>query len=122
MASDDPAESSFAKVGVVFYLEDLKEVSGQTDDRIKYVVQHKVSFVYTRPAPSRGKHRAGGTCPHAQPGCATPVGRLQLNTARRSSTHILLSFGPSILLPPLLLRAERKSRSRERRLFPKLTR
>jgi len=42
VASDDPAESSFAKVGVVFYLEDLKEVSGQTDDRIKYVVQHKV--------------------------------------------------------------------------------
>jgi len=55
VVSDDPAESSFAKVGVVFYLEDLKEVSGQTDDRIKYVVQHKVSFVYTRPAPSRGK-------------------------------------------------------------------
>jgi len=56
VASDDPAESSFAKVGVVFYLEDLKEVSGQTDDRIKYVVQHKVSFVYTRPAPSMGEN------------------------------------------------------------------
>lgn len=53
VASDDPAESSFAKVGVVFYLEDLKEVSGQTDDRIKYVVQHKVSVVYTSGSPSR---------------------------------------------------------------------
>jgi len=36
------AESELAEVGVVFYLEDLKEVSQQTNDAIKYVVQHKV--------------------------------------------------------------------------------
>jgi hypothetical protein len=57
IASDNPTESSFAKVGVVFYLEDLKEVSGQTDDRIKYVVQHKVSVVYTSGLPP-GEYRA----------------------------------------------------------------
>jgi len=35
-------EGTFAKVGVVFQLEDLKEVSEQTGDQIKYVCNHKV--------------------------------------------------------------------------------
>jgi len=35
-------QGTFAKVGVVFQLEDLKEVSEQTDDQVKYVCSHKV--------------------------------------------------------------------------------
>jgi Lon protease-like protein len=49
VAADDPTEHSFSSVGVVFYLEDLKEVSGQTDDRIKYVVSHKVRAAAPHP-------------------------------------------------------------------------
>lgn len=36
------AEGELAEVGVVLYLEDLKEVSQQTNDAIKYVVSHRV--------------------------------------------------------------------------------
>jgi len=35
-------EGTFAQTGVVFYLEDLKEVSEQTADQIKYICNHKV--------------------------------------------------------------------------------
>jgi len=35
-------DNRFAEVGVVFYLEDLKEVSEQTGDRIKFICSHKV--------------------------------------------------------------------------------
>jgi len=40
--SHPEVEGTFAKVGVVFQLEDLKEVSEQTGDQIKYVCNHKV--------------------------------------------------------------------------------
>ena len=33
---------TLAEVGVVLYLEDLKEVSQQTNDAVKYVCSHKV--------------------------------------------------------------------------------
>lgn len=36
------AEGELAEVGVVLYLEDLKEVSKATNDAVKYVAQHKV--------------------------------------------------------------------------------
>jgi len=35
-------EGTFAQTGVIFYLEDLKEVSEQTADQIKYICNHKV--------------------------------------------------------------------------------
>jgi len=38
----DANTGRFAEVGVVFYLDDLKEVSEQTDDRVKYVGTHSV--------------------------------------------------------------------------------
>ncbi len=38
----DEATGRLAEAGVVFYLEDLKEVSEQTQDRVKYVGSHKV--------------------------------------------------------------------------------
>jgi len=38
----DGETGQLAEVGVVFYLDDLKEVSGQTQDRVKYVGQHRV--------------------------------------------------------------------------------
>lgn len=38
--SDSP--NDLAEVGVVLYLEDLKEVSQQTNDAVKYVCSHKV--------------------------------------------------------------------------------
>ena len=41
MANNEQA-GQFAEVGVVFYLSDLKEVSEQTQDQIKYICQHKV--------------------------------------------------------------------------------
>ena len=37
---DEP--SKLAETGVVLYLEDLKEVSQQTNDAVKYVCSHKV--------------------------------------------------------------------------------
>lgn len=36
-------EGSFAQTGVLFQLEDLKEVSEQTGDKIKYICNHKVT-------------------------------------------------------------------------------
>jgi len=36
-------QGSFAKTGVLFELEDLKEVSEQTADQIKYICNHKVT-------------------------------------------------------------------------------
>mmetsp|Transcript_58155 Transcript_58155/g.173548 ORF Transcript_58155/g.173548 Transcript_58155/m.173548 type:complete len:526 (-) Transcript_58155:118-1695(-) len=36
-------EGSFAEMGVLFQLEDLKEVSEQTGDKIKYICNHKVT-------------------------------------------------------------------------------
>jgi len=35
-------DNRFSQVAVVFYLDDLKEVSEQTDDRIKFICSHKV--------------------------------------------------------------------------------
>jgi len=35
-------QGCFASTGVVFYLKDLKEVSQQTDDQIKYICEHMV--------------------------------------------------------------------------------
>lgn len=35
-------EGTFAETGVIFYLDELKEVSEQTEDQIKYVCNHKV--------------------------------------------------------------------------------
>jgi len=40
--SHPSVKGSFAKVGVLFQLEDLKEVSEQTQDQIKYICNHKV--------------------------------------------------------------------------------
>ncbi len=36
-------EGTFAQVGVIFHLEDLKEVSEETGDAIKYICNHKVT-------------------------------------------------------------------------------
>lgn len=36
-------EGRFAKVGVLFSLEELKEVSEMTDDRVKYICNHRVT-------------------------------------------------------------------------------
>lgn len=36
-------EDRFAEVGVVFYLEDLRDVSEQSHDRVKYICRHKVT-------------------------------------------------------------------------------
>ena len=38
----DSETGRFAEVGVVFYLDELKEVSEQTDDRVKYIGTHSV--------------------------------------------------------------------------------
>eukprot|EP00967_Tisochrysis_lutea_P047509 scaffold57841_cov27-Tisochrysis_lutea.AAC.1 len=38
----DPESGALAEVGVVFYLDELKEVSEQTQDRVKYIGQHRV--------------------------------------------------------------------------------
>ncbi|OEU20671.1 hypothetical protein FRACYDRAFT_180232, partial [Fragilariopsis cylindrus CCMP1102] len=44
VVTSHPTESGrFAKTGVVFELEDLKEVSEQTEDQIKYICTHKVT-------------------------------------------------------------------------------
>ncbi|CAJ1436568.1 unnamed protein product [Effrenium voratum] len=45
VTSADPfseAEVRFAEVGVIFYLDDLQEVSEMTQDQIKYVCDHTV--------------------------------------------------------------------------------
>ena len=36
-------EGTFAEVGVIFHLDDLKEVSEQTNDQIKYICTHSVT-------------------------------------------------------------------------------
>ena len=38
----DSETGRFAEVGVIFYLDELKEVSEQTQDRVKYIGQHSV--------------------------------------------------------------------------------
>ncbi len=38
----DPETGRLAECGVIFYLDDLKEVSEQTDDRVKYIGSHRV--------------------------------------------------------------------------------
>ena len=38
----DSETGRLAEVGVLFYLDDLKEVSGQTNDAVKYVGSHSV--------------------------------------------------------------------------------
>jgi len=38
----EPETGALAEVGVVFYLDELKEVSEQTQDRVKYIGQHRV--------------------------------------------------------------------------------
>ena len=38
----EPETGALAEVGVVFYLDELKEVSEQTQDRVKYVGQHSI--------------------------------------------------------------------------------
>ena len=38
----DQQTGRLAEVGVVFYLDELKEVSEQTQDRVKYIGQHSV--------------------------------------------------------------------------------
>jgi Lon protease-like protein len=44
VATSHPTEQGrFAQTGVLFELEDLKEVSEQTGDQIKYICNHKVS-------------------------------------------------------------------------------
>lgn len=40
LVQDDSGGVRLSEVGVVFYLKDLKEVSEQTNDRVKYVCQH----------------------------------------------------------------------------------
>ena len=42
VCSVDPETGRLAEVAVVFYLDELKEVSEQTNDRVKYVGQHSV--------------------------------------------------------------------------------
>lgn len=39
----DQETGRLAEVGVIFYLDELKEVSEQTDDRVKYVCTHSVT-------------------------------------------------------------------------------
>lgn len=41
-AQDEVGGVHLAEVGVVFYLDDLKEVSEQTNDKVKYICSHKV--------------------------------------------------------------------------------
>ena len=36
-------DATFATTGVIFHLEDLKEVSEMTDDQVKYICNHKVT-------------------------------------------------------------------------------
>jgi len=36
-------DGTFAEIGVIFYLDDLKEVSEQTGDKVKYICNHKVT-------------------------------------------------------------------------------
>lgn len=36
-------QGRFAEIGVLFELEDLKEVSGMTNDQIKYICNHRVT-------------------------------------------------------------------------------
>ncbi len=43
VTSHPTEEGRFAKTGVLFELEDLKEVSEQTQDQIKYICNHKVT-------------------------------------------------------------------------------
>ncbi|MGK3746762.1 MAG: hypothetical protein ACI8RD_014619 [Bacillariaceae sp.] len=44
VVTSHPTEKGrFAKTGVLFELEDLKEVSEQTEDQIKYICSHKVT-------------------------------------------------------------------------------
>ena len=44
VATSHPTEEGrFAQTGVLFELEDLKEVSEQTQDKVKYVCNHKVT-------------------------------------------------------------------------------
>lgn len=43
VTSHPTEKGSFAKTGVLFELEDLKEVSEQTQDQIKYICNHKVT-------------------------------------------------------------------------------
>ena len=44
VVTSHPTEKGrFAKTGVLFELEDLKEVSEQTQDQIKYICNHKVT-------------------------------------------------------------------------------
>lgn len=51
-------DNRFAEVGVVFYLEDLKEVSEQTGDRIKFICSHKASAEnQAHPCPPLGNRR-----------------------------------------------------------------
>lgn len=42
MVRVDPETGRFAEIGVVFYLDDLKEVSEQTGDQLKYIGTHSV--------------------------------------------------------------------------------
>jgi len=42
VAAIDPDTGRVAEVGTMFYLDDLKEVSQQTDDRVKFVCTHSV--------------------------------------------------------------------------------
>mmetsp|Transcript_108028 Transcript_108028/g.214603 ORF Transcript_108028/g.214603 Transcript_108028/m.214603 type:complete len:264 (+) Transcript_108028:111-902(+) len=42
ITQDELGGVRLSEVGVVFYLDDLKEVSEQTDDRVKYVCSHSV--------------------------------------------------------------------------------
>jgi Lon protease-like protein len=39
---EDPGQVKLAEVGVVFYLDDLQEVSEQTGDQVKYICKHSV--------------------------------------------------------------------------------
>jgi len=41
--SHPESPGKFAEIGVVFHLEDLKEVSEMTADRVKYICDHKVT-------------------------------------------------------------------------------
>ena len=47
----DGATGRLAEVGVLFYLDDLKEVSEQTGDRVKFVGSHSVSGRGRAPLP-----------------------------------------------------------------------
>jgi len=42
ISEDELGGVRLSEVGVVFYLDDLKEVSEQTDDRVKYICSHTV--------------------------------------------------------------------------------